>query len=223
MRFLRWLFGEPIREYPADGPAIRALRDEGQTVKLVVGLGNLEPRYLGTRHNIGFDVVDAIADEHTASFAAATKLKAHVCTVTPTDGDRLVLAKPTTLMNRSGFAITALIAYYNIDVAAGDLLVICDDFTIDLGMLRMRPKGSHGGQNGLRHIIEQLGHSDFARLRCGIGPVPTHADPADFVLSPFKATEKPTVVDMLERAQMAVLTWNTDGVEAAQQRYNGAG
>lgn len=189
-------------------------------MKLIVGLGNLEAKYDGTRHNVGFDVVNALARDHQATWSNS-KMSAHVTTIQPASGEKIVLAKPTTLMNRSGFAVVQLLMFFNELVPERDLLVVCDDFNLDLGWLRMRAKGSHGGQNGLRNIIQQLGMDDFQRLRLGIGPVPQYTDPAYFVLAKFKASEQKDVDDMVLRATMAALTWNVDGVDKAQQRFNG--
>ncbi|MGE3854581.1 MAG: aminoacyl-tRNA hydrolase [Planctomycetota bacterium] len=215
-RFLRLV----LRAYFPPDPVPSAADIQGESVKLVVGLGNLEKQYEGTRHNIGFEVVDKLARDLQGEWSGS-KLSAMTCAVRPKDGDRLILAKPTTLMNRSGFAVTQLLEYYKVEVA--DLLVICDDFNIGSGMLRLRGKGSHGGQNGLRHIIEQLGTEEYARLRLGIGPVPPHPNPARIVLNKFKPAERPEIDDMVERAMFCVFTWNTDGVDAAQQRWNGDG
>ncbi len=210
------LFGRSKREGSAEPSADD---EESGPMKLIVGLGNLEPRYVGTRHNIGFMAVDALAAEHGATFTGS-KHQAHTCTVHPQSGPKLVLAKPTTLMNRSGHAVRKLVDFYRVDPES-DLLVICDDFSLDLGHLRLRPKGSHGGQNGLRHIIEMLGSDQWARLRCGIGPVPPSTSPSSFVLDKFRSGEKKEVEDMVERTVMCVLTYASEGLEAAQARYNG--
>lgn len=203
------------RREPAPGD------EESKEMKLVVGLGNLEPRYEGTRHNIGFMVVDALAAEHGGGFAGS-KHQAKICIIHPSKSPKLVLAKPTTLMNRSGQAVRKLVDFYRI-APEKDLLVICDDFALDLGHLRLRGKGSHGGQNGLRDIITTLGSEQWARLRCGIGPVPPKTATPSFVLSPFKSGEKREVEEMVERATMCVLTWSEEGLETAQARYNGKG
>jgi PTH1 family peptidyl-tRNA hydrolase len=140
---------------------------------------------------------------------------------TAAGGDRVVLAKPTTLMNRSGQAVVRIRDFYKAEPV--QMLVICDDFNLDLGTLRLRGKGSHGGQNGLRDIIAKIGTEEFPRLRCGIGPVFENQDVVKYVLEPFRRVERRDVDDMVERACMAALTWVDDGEEAAQQRFNGAG
>lgn len=186
-------------------------------MKLIVGLGNLEKKFDTTRHNIGFELVDTLASAYSAEWSS-TKLRSVVCTIQPENSGKIILAKPNTYMNNSGFAVTALLDYYKLSVE--DLVVACDDFNIDLGTIRLRANGSHGGQNGLRHIIEQLGHDKFARLRLGIGPVPKYVDPINFVLAKFNIDEQEIMTEMIQRAMTSVLSWAKYGVEHAQ-RYNG--
>jgi peptidyl-tRNA hydrolase, PTH1 family len=141
-------------------------------IKLVLGLGNPGPEYAKTRHNAGFCFLDALAEQLGARFLSETKLHAHVAKAEP-DGVRLLLAKPTTFMNRSGLASHALLNFYKIEPQ--DLLVVHDELDLEAGVVRLKFDGGHGGQNGLRDISGQLGHSKYHRLRIGIGH-PGHKD-----------------------------------------------
>ncbi|MCU0464804.1 MAG: aminoacyl-tRNA hydrolase [Anaerolineae bacterium] len=185
---------------------------------LIVGLGNPGPTYAATRHNIGFMVVDEIARRHAMTFGKTEK-KAQVA-----DGRigerRVLLAKPQTYMNESGLAVRALFDFYKFERT--DLIVICDDLDIPLGTLRLRNGGGHGGQNGVRSIINHLGSPDFARVRCGISRPPGNMNPADYVLKPFMGDDQITARIVIERAADAVETWLRDGIELAMTRHNGS-
>src|SRR3954464_6603659 len=157
-------------------------------LKLVVGLGNPGSKYEGTRHNIGFEVVDRLA----AGGSGATFARKFDGLLAETEIDfrRVLLLKPETFMNLSGRSVAQALRFYKLDLA--DLLVICDDLNLPLGKLRIRGGGSDGGQKGLRDITAQLGSESYARLRIGIGergPV----DAADFVLSRFRGADRPAV------------------------------
>ena len=187
---------------------------------LVVGLGNPGERYRGTRHNLGYEVLDLIAETQRIRF-------------TPGRGDwwearcslndkAFTLLKPTTFMNESGSAVREAAEMF----AAGSesILVVCDDLRIPLGALRLRTQGSDGGHNGLASIIWHLQSDLFPRLRCGVAPAaaPPPADAmADFVLSPFRPEERPAVRAMCERARDACLLAVTDGLGPAMNRFNG--
>lgn len=184
---------------------------------LIVGLGNPGPKYENTRHNIGFWVVDELARRYGMTFGK-TERKAITA-----DGlireKRVLLAKPQTFMNASGEAVRALVDFYKIEVA--DILVIHDDMDIELGTLRLRLKGSAGGQNGVKSIIQHLGTQDFNRVRCGIGRPPGKMNPADYVLKPFAGDDAITAKILTERAADSVETWLTQGIELAMTRHNG--
>lgn len=185
-------------------------------MKVVVGLGNPGPKYAGTRHNVGFDVVDYLAAapgcspfrERFESFVAEAK----------EGGEAVLLVKPLTFMNLSGRAVRAVLDFYKL--APADLLVVCDDFNLPLGKLRVRAKGSHGGQNGLRNVQDQLGTDAYARLRIGVGQ-PQAGEAVDFVLSRFRPAERKAVEEAVATAAQAVLAWVKGGVEAAMNRFNG--
>lgn len=182
-------------------------------VALVAGLGNPGARYDGTRHNIGFEVVDRLARHAGVSWAGAPRNIAATVAQLP-DGCRLI--KPMQYMNLSGQAVRAAMDYWQI--APAGVLAIVDDFSLVLGMLRLRASGSAGGHNGLKSIIEHFGTTAFARLRCGIGPVPPGIDPADFVLGRFARAEESAVEDLLNRAVAVVGDTLREGVEKTASR-----
>lgn len=179
---------------------------------LVVGLGNPGPRYAETRHNLGFWVMDRIARAE----GLAWKQQGRAFTARWGSG---WLMKPTTFMNASGEAVAPFVRYYKI--APERLLVVHDDLDLPLGRLRLRRGGSAGGQKGVRSIIEQLGTDAFDRLRLGIGRPPAGWDAAAWVLSKFTPEERPLAERVAEAAAEAVRVWRDEGLEAAQQRFNG--
>jgi len=187
-------------------------------VKLIVGLGNPGPRYRQTRHNIGFMVLDRLAGRLGApswreKYSAETAEANH-------RGERLVLLKPLTYMNRSGTAV-AQAARNNADDFARDLLVVVDDVNLPLGRLRLRGGGSAGGHNGLKSLIEHLGTPEFPRLRIGVGEAGPRDDLADHVLSKFRKDEWPEVEAAIDRAADAVLSFIEQGLERAMNSFNG--
>ncbi len=185
-------------------------------MKLIVGLGNPGRRYQGTRHNVGFEVVDEVARRHGASFGAAPA-EALVTRIRDL-GDGVILAKPLTFMNVSGVATRDLLHYYRIDVA--DLLVVTDDANLPLGRLRARAGGSDGGHNGLRSVAEQIGTERFARLRVGIGRGDGRRDLADHVLARFDTDEQPVMEAAILRAADAVRLFVIDGLDRVMNAYN---
>jgi PTH1 family peptidyl-tRNA hydrolase len=185
--------------------------------KLVVGLGNPGSKYEGTRHNIGFEVVDQLARQSPgASFSR--KFEGLLAEV-EIDYRRVLLLKPETFMNLSGRSVRQAVAFYKVDLP--DVLVACDDLSLPLGKIRLKPGGSDGGQKGLRDIIAHLGSQDVPRLRIGIGERGL-IDAADFVLSRFKPAERPIIDEALISATQAVAVWVAQGLEAAMNRFNGA-
>ncbi len=184
-------------------------------MKLIVGLGNPGPKYAGTRHNVGFDAIDYLA---AAPGCTPFREKFEALVAEMKEGDETVLlVKPLTFMNLSGRAVRAVADFYKVPVE--NLLVVCDDLNLPLGKLRMRTKGSHGGQNGLRNIQEQLGTDAYARLRLGVGE--PAFDAVDHVLSKFKPGERAAVADAIAVAAQAALTWVRRGTEAAMNAFNG--
>ena len=185
-------------------------------MKIVVGLGNPGPKYAGTRHNVGFDVVDYLS--RSPGYGTARE-RFEAMVAEGKEGDETVLlVKPLTFMNLSGRSVRAVVDFYKLPVE--QLLIVCDDFNLPLGKLRIRTKGSHGGQNGLRNIQEQLGTDAYSRLRLGVGQ-PTPGDAIDHVLSRFKSGEKAAIEETIATAVQAVLHWVKNGTEAAMNKFNG--
>jgi PTH1 family peptidyl-tRNA hydrolase len=184
-------------------------------VKIVVGLGNPGKQYEATRHNVGWMVLDRLAER--AGWTARSRARDAAATVYGRyNGLDLMLAKPTTFMNLSGVAVRKVLARQRAPL--DDLLVVVDDFALPLGRVRFREKGSAGGHNGLRSIIGELGSQDFARLRVGIGEPGRNAK--DHVLSRFRADENRLVEQVIDAAADAVEDWARDGAPRAANRWN---
>jgi len=185
-------------------------------MKLVVGLGNPGSKYEGTRHNIGFEVVDRLAE--VGSGATFARKFDGLLAEAEVDFQRVLFLKPQTFMNLSGRSVGQALRFYKIELT--DLLVICDDLNLPLGKLRVRPEGTDGGQKGLRDITAQVGTSAYARLRVGIGDR-GETGASNFVLSRFRSAERPVVDDALILASQAVAVWVARGAAAAMNRFNG--
>jgi PTH1 family peptidyl-tRNA hydrolase len=185
-------------------------------MKLVVGLGNPGAKYEGTRHNVGFEAIDRLARECGAP-APRAKFdgQAWECAL---GVEKSLLLEPQTYMNRSGGSVRRAIDFYQIPL--DDVLVICDDFNLPLGQLRIRSSGSDGGQNGLADVIRCLGTQEFARLRVGIGPVPDRWDPADYVLGKFTSDQRGEIDLQVARAADAARMWAAEGVTATANKFN---
>ena len=185
-------------------------------MKLIVGLGNPGAKYRGTRHNVGFEVVEDLARRRRLEFESS-----------PTDalmarergpGAQVMLVKPLTYMNRSGGAVAALRRYYRIE--PGGLLVVADDVNLPVGRLRARRRGSDGGHNGFASIIEALGTEAFPRLRVGVGRGRTERRLASHVLARFDAQEQEEIATAVARAADAVEAFVGDGIDAMMNRFN---
>lgn len=185
-------------------------------MKLIVGLGNVGRKYENTRHNVGFDVLELLAQRNGGN-SAKSKFDGRTVEVM-IGSERLLLLWPHTLMNLSGKSVGAAVAFYQVPLT--DLLVICDDFNLPLGKLRIRSQGSAGGQNGLGDIIKRLGSEEFSRLRVGIGPVPDAWNAADFVLGRFGPSDRVMIEDSIGRAAEAAECWVTGGLAVAMNRFN---
>ena len=185
---------------------------------LIVGLGNHGTKYDNTRHNAGFMALDALAEKFGAKVDRLRfKALTGECTIGTT---KVLLMKPQTYMNLSGEAVQEAAAWYKLD--AEHVLVLCDDITLDVGRLRIRKKGSHGGHNGLRNIIHMLSTDTFPRVRIGVG-IPPHPDYdiIDWVLGKFNEDDTKVIKESAKRAADAVVELLTNGVESAMNQYNG--
>ncbi len=190
-------------------------------MKLIVGLGNPGQTFAQTRHNLGFKVVQRLGERRQVSIAH--------CTFSPVDerpasvhgdyrlGDTPVrLLMPLTMMNESGDAVRGLA------VPAQELLIVCDDVNLPVGVLRLRPQGGAGGHHGLQSCLETLGTEQVARLRIGVGMEPLPSDLRNFVLSAFQEAERPVIAQAVEQAADACEAWVREGIEVAMNRYNRA-
>ena len=186
---------------------------------LIVGLGNPTKQYEKTRHNIGFDVMDALADKYNISISE-NKHKA-LCGKGVIEGMKVVLAKPQTYMNLSGESVAELVNYYKLDPES-ELIVVFDDISLEPGNIRIRKKGSAGGHNGIKNIIAHLGTQEFPRVRIGVGEKPARMDLADYVLGHFPKEEAETMTTAFKDGAAAVVDMMTEGVEAAMNHFNGA-
>jgi PTH1 family peptidyl-tRNA hydrolase len=186
-------------------------------MKVVVGLGNPGSRYEGTRHNVGFAVIDLLAQSSQAA-RSQRRFEAELIEVFE-DGQKILLVKPLTFMNVSGRCVRQIVDFY--EVPLGDLLIVCDDINLELGRLRARARGTHGGHNGLRDIQNHLGTAEYSRLRIGVGaPAEQGADAAAYVLDRFRPGERPIIADAILRASQAVGVWLRQGIEACMNQYN---
>lgn len=186
--------------------------------QLIVGLGNPEPKYYKTRHNIGFDVVDAIADSWQISWKENRRFQGLFAEGLAPHGSKMRLLKPLTYMNRSGQSVRAVTDWYNL--APQSVLVIYDDMDLPIGRLRLRLSGSAGGHNGMKSIISHLGSQDFPRLRIGIGKSDRKPETVNHVLGKFSPTEAKAIAEVLQLAVDAVELSLKAGIEKAMSIYN---
>ena len=182
---------------------------------LITGLGNFEPQYWGTRHNIGFRIVNAVAEEagvpfSEARYGAVAPLRVKNC--------ELVLLKPNTFMNLSGLAIRYWLQKETIPIE--NLLVVVDDLALPFGSLRLKPKGNHAGHNGLRSIEETLGTQEYSRLRFGIGNDFPRGGQVDFVLSPFEPEEMEAMPERMKQASAMVKSFCLAGIQITMNQFN---
>jgi len=184
-------------------------------IKMVVGLGNPGSEYAGTRHNLGFMVIDSLAETLGAK-VGRRKFSARFGEVEFAD-KKLILLKPWQFMNRSGQAVATAVGFYKLSL--GDLLVVTDDMSLEPGRIRLRAKGSAGGHNGLADIIEKLGTNQFARCRLGIGSSGSQ-DAYDYVLDRPTHDQTPLLQDAIDKAKDAVLCWIQYGIERAMNQFN---
>ena len=230
--FFRWLWTHFQKTERAEAEKVA-------NVKLVVGLGNPGRKYAETRHNVGFQVVAELARRHAlgrarsqfrgetvdanirgsdSSRLGAADSQVPNSQASSSEGTRLLLLCPDTYMNQSGSSVLAARDFYK--TPDSDLLLVCDDFNLPFGQLRVRAKGSSGGQRGLEDVIRRLGTSQFARLRIGIGEPPAGWDVADYVLSKFDHQERSDLDRVVQRAADAVAVWALEGTTNCMNQFN---
>ena len=185
---------------------------------IIAGLGNPTFQYAGTRHNIGFDAVDKLAD----SFHITMNIKNHkaLCGKGMIEGESVLLMQPQTYMNNSGESIRAAVDFYKVDPKE-ELLVIYDDISLAVGQLRLRAKGSAGGHNGVKSIIAELMTDEFMRIKIGVGDKPAGWDLVDYVLGHFDKEDRVFADEGVTRAAKAVACVITHGIQTAMNEYNG--
>ena len=185
-------------------------------MKVVVGLGNPGPRYVGTRHNVGFGVLDYLAQSPHCS-RPLNRFNAEIVEFVE-EVHKVLLVKPQTFMNLSGGCVRQVVDFYQL--ALNDLLVVCDDINLPLGKIRLRSKGIHGGHNGLKDIQNHLGTTVYARLRIGVD-CPSEGEAVNHVLSRFRPGERKVIEEAVGRAAQAVTTWINRGIEVCMNQFNG--
>ena len=184
-------------------------------VRLIAGLGNPGKEYAGTRHNVGFEIIDILAQR--LNVEVKQKKFGSLFGETVFEGRKLLLLKPQQYMNRSGQNVATVAGFYRLPVE--NILVVTDDMALEPGSIRLRAKGSSGGHNGLADIISKVGTNEFARLRVGIGQS-GRSGTVGFVLGKPSAEDKKLISQSMETASMAVLSWVTDGIDNAMNKFN---
>lgn len=186
---------------------------------LIVGLGNPGREYRGSRHNVGFMLLDRLAGGLGVSFSRVESRA--LVTKAEHLGNRLILVKPQTYMNLSGQAVSSLLRFYKVPLER--LMVVYDDVDLPLGTLRLRPGGGSAGHKGVQSIIEKLGTQEFPRLRAGVNRPPGRMEAADYVLQDFSKDESELLQEVLSRATQAVLTFVSEGIVVAMNQFNPQG
>ncbi len=184
---------------------------------IIIGLGNPTSQYNGTRHNVGFDVIDMLGDKYNIN-VDGRKNKAFVGKGM-IEGHKVILVKPQTYMNLSGESVRGLVDFYKVDETS-EVLVIYDDVSLDVGQLRIRKKGSAGGHNGIKSIIQHLGTQEFLRIKVGVGEKPKGYDLGDYVLGHFSKGEKELMKQGYERVDKAIQYILSDEINKAMNQYN---
>ena len=185
---------------------------------IIAGLGNPTREYEKTRHNVGFDTIDVLADKLNTSVDEKKFKGLYGRGIIA--GEKVILLKPQTFMNLSGESVREAADFYKVDPE--HIIVIYDDISLDVGQLRIRKKGSAGGHNGIKNIIAHLGTQEFPRVRIGVGEKPARMDLADYVLGHFPKEEAETMTTAFKDGAAAVVDMMTEGVEAAMNHFNGA-
>lgn len=184
---------------------------------IIAGLGNPGKQYEGTRHNIGWQVIDELAEKYNIRVAEG-KFKGLIGKGI-IGGEKVILVKPLTFMNLSGECISEVVNFFKIDERE-EMIIVADDISLDVGQIRIRKRGSAGGHNGLKNMIAHLGHDEFIRIKMGVGDKPSGYDLADYVLGHFSKEEQKILAESRERAVLAIETIMNDGVYKAMNLYN---
>jgi PTH1 family peptidyl-tRNA hydrolase len=192
------------------------MQENEQPWLLIVGLGNPGKKYASNRHNVGYHCLDLLADKYGLAFD--TKRGKSELALGRVAGRRAILVKPQTFVNLAGEAVGAVARFYKVE--PGDVLVIYDELDLPQGTIRLRPRGSSGGHNGIKSVIEHLGTQGFPRLRVGIGRPPGRMEPKDYVLQDFRGDERALMEQVYERAVEAVEAFVQLGVKEAMNRFN---
>ncbi len=187
-------------------------------MRIIVGLGNPTLKYSKTRHNVGFETIDVLSKKHKIK-VKKNQFKALIGEGFIND-EKVILVKPMTYMNNSGEAVKEIVDYYKVNPNE-DLIVISDDLNLDVGVLRLRSKGSAGGHNGLKSIIKCVGTESFDRVRIGVGKVPANRDVITHVLSRFGKEDRKIVKESFIVSAHAIECVITDGMEKAMSKFNG--
>ena len=192
-------------------------REDDRVMYIIAGLGNPTREYEKTRHNVGFEVIDVLADMLGTTVEEKKFKGCYGRGII--GGEKVLLLKPQTFMNLSGESIRAASDFYKVDPE--HIIIIYDDISLDVGQLRIRKKGSAGGHNGIKNIIAHLGTQEFPRIKVGVGDKPKKMDLADYVLSRFSKEDRAAMDDAFKEAAKAVEVMITDGMDTAMNQFNG--
>lgn len=217
----RYIKGKmPKFRFPSLGDLLGTSEDSadfGEPPALVIiGLGNPGPKYAETRHNVGFWCIDLLAKQHRIKLER--KHKTSIIGEGTVDGQRVVLVKPRTFVNRSGQAVEYLMARYSVPL--NRVLVIYDDINLPVGKLRLRPEGSAGGHNGIRSVIDSTHSQDFPRMRIGVGKPPAGSDQIGYVIGEMSPQERDATNEALERVAQAVSSLLTESINVTMNKFN---
>ena len=184
---------------------------------VIVGLGNPSFKYIGTRHNVGFEAIDTLA--HKYNIQVSTKKHRAFVGRGIIEGHKVILVKPQTYMNLSGESVKSVVNYYNINKES-ELIVIFDDVSLDVGQIRIRERGSAGGQNGVKSVISHLDTSEFIRIRIGIGAKPPMYKMSDYVLSHFDSEERKIIEECYDESVKVVISILDGDIQKAMNQWN---
>ena len=208
---------EKIKERLGFGKRTEGDKEDDRVMYIIAGLGNPTREYEKTRHNVGFEVIDVLADRLGTTVEEKKFKGCYGRGII--GGQKVLLLKPQTFMNLSGESIREIVDYYKVDDTS-ELIVISDDISLDVGQIRIRKKGSAGGHNGLKNIIKMLGHDTFIRVRMGVGEKPKNYDLADYVLGHFPSEERTVMDEAAKTAAEAIRMILTESADAAMNHFN---